>query len=241
VHRDVAHARARLNFSEIGKLPAAQQKAALFGAVNQIQLGAMPLPSYRAVHPGSVVTAEQLAVLRSYLAPPPAMPSVSADVDAANAQYDAWIHAKGAKIAVQPAPNGIAFLPDYPNWKTINSSERFDNHTMREILGNEVAIKAIASNQINPWPDGTAFAKVTWAQQLDDQGIVHPGKFVQVEFMIRDSHKYSATAGWGWARWRGTDLQPYGKTAHFTDECVGCHQPVSRNDYVYTIPFKGQE
>ncbi len=44
VTKDVTEARKHLNFSEIGKLPAGQQKAALFEAVNMVQLGAMPLP-----------------------------------------------------------------------------------------------------------------------------------------------------------------------------------------------------
>ena len=69
VNHDVREARRHLNFSEIGKLPAAQQKGFLFEAVNQIQMGAMPLPSYLRVHPGAAVTREQLAVLRNYLAP----------------------------------------------------------------------------------------------------------------------------------------------------------------------------
>jgi hypothetical protein len=50
VIRDVKEAREHLNFSEIGKLPAGQQKGVLFEAVNMIQLGAMPLPSYTRVH-----------------------------------------------------------------------------------------------------------------------------------------------------------------------------------------------
>ena len=53
--RDVKLGRARLNFSEIGKLPAGQQKAALFESVSQIELGAMPLPAYRRVHPESEI------------------------------------------------------------------------------------------------------------------------------------------------------------------------------------------
>jgi hypothetical protein len=142
---------------------------------------------------------------------------------------------------VQPEFNGVAFLPDYKNWRVIISTDRFDNHTMREIPGNDVAIKAIAGNHINPWPDGTVFAKVAWAQQQDDKGLVHTGKFIQVELMIRDSKKYADTAGWGWGRWRGDDLKPYGKDATFTNECVGCHTPVRHNDYVYTMPLKGQQ
>ena len=60
-------------------------------------------------------------------------------------------------------------LPDYKNWKAISSTDRFDNHTMREILGNDVAVKAIADGHINPWPDGTAFAKVAWQQSQPDE------------------------------------------------------------------------
>jgi hypothetical protein len=248
VSSDVKEARKHLNFSEIGKLPAAQQKALLFEAVNLIQLGAMPLPSYLKVHPGAVVTAEQLAVLRDYLTTPPDAAQADAaaakavtDASAADAQYGKWVQASTVALEVQPEFNGVAFLPDYKNWKLISATDRFDNHTMREILGNDVAIKAIAENHINPWPDGTAFAKVTWAQpQPDESGVVKTGAFVQTELMIKDSKKYAATEGWGWGRWRGADLKPYGKDAAFQNECTGCHAPVGKNDFVYTMPFHGQ-
>jgi heme-binding protein/cytochrome P460 len=239
---DVKEARSRLNFSEIGKLPAGQQKAALFEAVNLIQLGAMPLPSYLRVHPGSEVTPAELATLRAYLLPPPAAPATAADIAAADAQYAKWTPS-GNSLAqnVAPEPNGFTFLPDYKNWKPISSTDRVDNHTMRVILGNDIAVKAIAENHINPWPNGAAFAKATWFQQPDEKGVIHTGAFFQVEFMLRDSEKYASTLGWGWGRWRGTDLKPYGKDANFTSECVGCHAPLRKNDYVYTMPFGGQQ
>jgi len=78
-------------------------------------------------------------------------------------------------------------------------------------------------------------------QQADGLGSIRTGAFQQVEFMERDSKKYAATKGWGWGRWRGTDLKPYGTSAAFTDECVGCHTPMRDNDYVYTMPFRGQQ
>lgn len=240
VTSDVREARRHLNFSEIGRLPAAQQKGFLFEAVNQIQMGAMPLPSYLKVHPNAAVTQEQLAVLRNYLAPPDTAMAPAANTSAADEQYGKWVAASEVAPHVEPEPNGVAFLPDYKNWNAISSTERYDNHTMRVILGNDVAVKAIADGHINPWPDGTAFAKVAWLQQPDDKGVVHTGAFVQVEFMIRDGKKYADTAGWGWGRWRGTDLKPYGKDAAFTNECVSCHTPVRKNDYVYTMPIKGE-
>src|SRR5258708_15834004 len=91
VSGDVNEARKHLNFSEIAKLPAAQQKGFLFEAVNMIQLGAMPLPSYLRVHPNAAVTPEQLAVLRNYLMPPTTVAAGNAagatDTPAAEGEY----------------------------------------------------------------------------------------------------------------------------------------------------------
>jgi hypothetical protein len=249
VSSDVNEARKHLNFSEIGKLPAAQQKGFLFEAVNMIQLGAMPLPSYLRVHPGAAVTPEELAVLRNYLTAPPAAGAAKAaatDVNVADVEYGKWIHESKAEstaaMDVKPEFNGVAYIPDYKNWKVISSTDRFDNHTLREILGNDVAVKAIAENHINPWPDGTMFAKVAWAQsQPDEKGVVKTGAFVQVELMIKDAKKYASTEGWGFGRWRGTDLKPYGKDASFQNECTNCHAPMARNDYAYTMPIGGQQ
>jgi Haem-binding domain/Cytochrome P460 len=246
VTSDVKEARKHLNFSEIGKLPAAQQKGFLFEAVNFIQMGAMPLPAYLKVHPDARVTPEQLAVLRNYLtaapAPDPdAAAKAMAAASATDEEYDKWVQASQAALVVAPEFNGVAFMPDYKNWKVISSTDRFDNHTMREILGNDVAMKAIAENHINPWPDGAVFAKVAWQQaQTDNQGVVKTGKFIQVELMIKDSSKYASSDGWGWGRWRGDDLKPYGKDAGFQNECMSCHEPVAKNDYVYTMPLHGQ-
>ena len=233
---DVKDARAHLNFSEIGKLPPAAQKGMLYEAVNQIALGAMPLPRYVHVHPEAAITPAQLATLKNYLQPfpPPATPTPAPASQAAAAEPQP----AAPPSPVENEPNGLAFNPDYKNWKPISSTDRGDNHTMREILGNDIALKAIADKKIQPWPDGAAFAKVAWQEAPDANGIIRPGKFVQVELMVKDKTRYAATAGWGWGRWRGTDLKPYGKGAHFDKECVSCHRPVRDNDWVYTMPIE---
>jgi hypothetical protein len=241
VVKDVRDARRHLNFSEIGKLPGGQQRAALFEALSQIELAAMPLPRYKALHPEANVTPEQVAVLKKYLlASTSTGPSTPAEIAAADEQYEKWVQPGNAPLTVSPAPNGIAFLPNYKNWKAISSTDRYDNGTIRQILGNDVAIQAIADKQINPWPDGTAFAKVAWLKKVNEDGTVGVGAFLQVEFMIRDSKNYATTLGWGWARWRGADLKPYGKDSHFALECVGCHRPLEDTNYVFTKPLGAQ-
>jgi hypothetical protein len=138
---------------------------------------------------------------------------------------------------VSPESTGVAFDPKFEGWKPLSYSDRGDNNTFRFILGNDIAIQAAESGHISPWPDGTRFAKVTWQQELGSDGVVHAGRFVQVELMMKDANQYASTEGWGWGRWRGLDLKPYGTDARFVNECTGCHEPLKGNDYVYTPPI----
>jgi hypothetical protein len=230
VRHDILTAREHLNFSTLGTKPAAAQRATLFEAVNMIQLGAMPLPQFTALHPDAKVTPEDLATLKAYLAPwstPPAPSSAATPTSTAPIPLS----------EVPPEWNGLAFDPTFEGWKVIATTDRGDNNTFRFILGNDIAFKAAQSGNITPWPDGSRLAKIAWQQQLGADGLIHPGKFIQVELMVKDAAKYKAVEGWGWGRWRGLDLKPYGKDAKFVNECTTCHLPVKGDDYVYTLPI----
>jgi hypothetical protein len=229
---DILIARSHLNFLTLGSTSPAEQRAKLFEAVNMIQLGAMPLPQFVALHPDARVSPEELAELKAYLAPWAHMPSLPIDNPKGGSATT-----RVSLSEVRPEPNALAFDPTFENWKLISTTDRGDNNTFRFILGNDVAVKAAQSGNISPWPDGTRFAKVAWQQELGEDGLIHPGKFVQVELMVKDARQYKATDGWGWGRWRGLDLKPYGENAHFVGECTGCHLPVRGNDYVYTLPI----
>jgi len=227
VVRDVTEGRKRLNFSDIGKLPAPKRSAVLFESVNHVLLGAMPPRPYVAIHPEAKVSDGDLITLKSYLktlavAPKPPTASVPAPVPA----------------PVPPAPNGIPFPTDYGSWQPISGSERFDNGTIRVILGNAAATQAIRDHRIAPWPDGAALAKVAWTASADPDGGARAGDFWQVEFMFKDRQRYASSIGWGFARWRGADLRPYGKDASFAQECVGCHAPLKDSDFVFTRPIQ---
>lgn len=137
--------------------------------------------------------------------------------------------------------NGLAFIPDYKDWRPISASERWDNGTMRVIMGNPVAVKAINEGHTSPWPDGTAFAKIAWKQLLHPSGEIEAGEFIQVELMVKDKTNYASTDGWGWGRWKGDQLKPYGKDASFVTECMHCHQPMKDNDFVFTLPVNWAE
>jgi hypothetical protein len=233
VRHDILTAREHLNFSTLDAKPAAAQRAALYEVVNMIQLGAMPLKQFTALHPDAKVTPEELAELKAYLAP------WSAVVANASAPNPAATEPKlRANLAVVSAEfNGTSFEPGFETWKPISFTDRGDNNTFRAILGNEIAVRAAEFGNISTWPDGTRFAKIAWQQAAGEDRLTYAGRFVQVEFMVKDAKLYRKTDGWEWGRWRGLDLKPYGMDARFVSECTACHQLVRGDDFIYTLPI----
>ncbi|RYD81120.1 MAG: cytochrome P460 [Sphingobacteriales bacterium] len=219
--------RKALDFSQWDSLATPQRNAMLYFALNGILSGEMPLGSYTALHPSAKLKEKDIALLKNYFLN-----------NLVSKPGDAVSRVGQPKVKeVKNSPNGVAYLPGYRNWKAISSTDRFDNGTIRIIFGNPIAVKAIHDGKTKPWPDGTVFAKTAWKQEKGKDGNVYAGQFVQVEFMIKDATRYAGTKGWGWARWKGENLLPYGKTVKFDSECISCHRPERNNDYVFTTPL----
>jgi hypothetical protein len=240
---DVKDGRAAMNFSNWDSLSKFQQMFNLFGAVFMIEQKAMPLPSYTYLHQGGVITSEELAVIKRYVAPLGFgyhLVLDTAEKRAADDEYGKWKQATGLATA-KDEPNGIPYdaaLANYRNWQVLSVNKRFDLGEFHMILGNPIAVKAIREGQTKPYPDGAILAKPAWQQLLDSSGEVRSGVFMRVEFMIRDSKKYASTLGWGWARWIGTSLTPWGTdAASVAPSCVSCHRPLEKANYVFTLPF----
>ena len=79
---------------------------------------------------------------------------------------------------------------------------------LRAILGNDVAIKAFREGKL-PFPDGTIIARVAWSYdplEESEKAFGRRQSFVAgppkngVQFMVKDSKKYAATDGWGFAQ-----------------------------------------
>jgi hypothetical protein len=249
VAKDVREGRAALNFSYWDSLTKGQQAGKLFESIMQIEQHAMPLSQYTFLHHGGVITADELAVLKKYALTLAYRPKPDSARDrAAAVQYGQWIDAGGAvphgaiasPAAVKDEYNGIAYrdLAHWIDWQPVSTTERYDNGSLRVILGNDVVVRAIRQGNTNPYPDGAIFAKAAYVQNPDSSGEIRSGAFLQVEFMIRDSKKYAGNFGWGWARWvGGLAMKPYGHDATFVTECMNCHRPLTSTDHTFTFPL----
>jgi hypothetical protein len=135
----------------------------------------------------------------------------------------------------------IKLFPGYRDWRLISVAHEEGNlNDIRAILGNEVAIKAYRKNE-RPFPDGTVIARIAWSYVSSDENnkvfgrvqsfVAGPAPPWYLQFMVKDSQKYAATGGWGFAQF-DKDGNPADEAKHKT--CYPCHEPSKAHDYVFT-------
>jgi len=114
---------------------------------------------------------------------------------------------------------------------------------LRAQLGNDIAIEAFRAGKL-PFPDGAIIAALHWneaSSDADNQVLasgfsgaglesVFAGSAVNVQFMVKDSKKYAASGGWGYADF--TNGRPGDQPLH--EKCFPCHVPAKDHDYVFT-------
>jgi hypothetical protein len=236
VGHDISVARSRINFSEWGKIPSGLQQVLLWEIVNAIAQKKMPLKRYQIVHPGTAVSPSEIAVLKNYVNTLPGR----SKVDTARILKAAFKLQGKTSWSNKPiiSLTGIRYSDEYKSWKVLSVTDKFDGGSMRVVYGNDIMIKAVKDKQI-PFPDGARMVKVVWGKQVEDSaGNIFPGNFQNVQFMVKDK-KYKSTEGWGFAKFDGLDLRPFGKTAAFANTCINCHKLlVAKNDFVFNIPVK---
>src|SRR5712692_5450460 len=153
-------------------------------------------------------------------------------------------HASGQPDGDSSPIYGVKIPPGYRDWKLIAADNllvagKVDQ--LRAQLGNDIAIKAFKEGKV-PFPDGTIIAAIHWTRvPSEDNNKVLAGPFpgaqsfvvgspVNVQFMVKDSKKYAATGGWGFADFK--DGKPGDKAVHNT--CFPCHEPAKARDFVFT-------
>jgi hypothetical protein len=133
---------------------------------------------------------------------------------------------------------GIKLPAGYRDWGLISvAHEEGKLNDLRAILGNDIAIKAAREGKLS-YPDGTIIARIAWGYDPLKESSEAFGRFQSfvagapkngVQFMVKDSKKYAATGGWGFAQF--DDGEPASEAVHNT--CFSCHAVVKARDFVF--------
>jgi len=131
--------------------------------------------------------------------------------------------------------------PGYRDWKLVSvAHEEGQLKDIRAILGNDLAIQTYREGKL-PFPDGAIIGRIAWNHVPSEENNKVFGRaqsFVAgsepawyLQFMVKDSKKYEATGGWGYAQ-----FDKDGKPGPDSDlqKCFPCHQAIKDRDFVFT-------
>jgi Cytochrome P460 len=126
----------------------------------------------------------------------------------------------------------------YRDWRVISVAHEEGNlNDLRAVLGNDIAIKGYREGQL-PLPDGAIIARLAWKyvpSEENNKAFGREQSYVagaptNVQFMVKDSKKYAATGGWGFAQFNdGKPVDAAGLSG-----CYACHIPVKARDFLFT-------
>src|SRR5262245_14326906 len=154
------------------------------------------------------------------------------------------------------APNNIAFseFRGYDSWTVLAVSHpdnaggwgKSKTGCIKAIVGNPVMVKAYSDGfpgNGKPVPDGAMMAKIEWLNVPNPAapyGVTVPGEQTEVAFMVKDSHRFKETNGWGYATLQFDAATKAYKPATNDPKvmktlCHACHTAGAKSrDYVYT-------
>lgn len=144
--------------------------------------------------------------------------------------------------AEETTPIFVTKIPDgYRDWRLVSvAHEEGDLNDIRAILGNDIAIKAYREGKL-PFPEGAMIGRIAWRHVPSEENNKAFGRaqsFVPgeappwyLQFMVKDSKKYAATGGWGYAQ-----FDKDGKPGPESDlkKCHPCHEAIKERDFVFT-------
>jgi hypothetical protein len=152
-------------------------------------------------------------------------------------------------------PGGLAFseFKGYEDWQAVGPSLTDASNVIRIILANPVMINAYKQGvpgNGKPFPDGSKIAKIEWKpKKITDPPFsastpdTVTGDLTEVEFIEKDSKRFSDTHGWGYAVFAynaASDTFRPGNTADKPPQnndakCgAACHNLAASKDYIFT-------
>ena len=160
---------------------------------------------------------------------------------AAAAGFMGFTTTASSPVPQASSPVYVTEIPaGYRDWKLVSVAHEAGNlNDIRAILGNEIAIDAYRSGK--PFPEGSIVMRIAWrhvASEENNKILGREQSFVAgepppwyLQFMVKDTKKYAATGGWGYAEF-DKDGKP-GPEANMK-QCFPCHQAINDRDFVFT-------
>ena len=143
-------------------------------------------------------------------------------------------------------PDGIAFsdFRGYEDWEVVSVAHTGD--VLKVIVANPAMIAAYKSGipgNGKPFPDGSKIAKIQWTPKKSTEApfdVDVPDKLKNVFLIEKDSARFAATGGWGYALFNydaaADTFAPDGKGSGCGFEC---HTIVKAKDYIFH-PFQNR-
>jgi hypothetical protein len=138
------------------------------------------------------------------------------------------------------SPSGIAFsdFRGYEDWAVVSSART--DEVLKVIVANPAMIKAYKAGvpgNGQAFPDGSRIVKLQWKpkKSADAQFAVDvPDVFTQAFVIEKDSRKFPATGGWGYAVFNYDAGSRQFAADPATADCGhACHVAVKSKDYIF--------
>ena len=152
-------------------------------------------------------------------------------------------------------PGGLAFseIRGYEQWQVVGPSLTEAANVIRVIVANPVMIEAYQGGvpgNGKPFPDGSKIVKLEWRpKKITDAPFsagapdTVPGDLTEVEFIVKDSKRFSDTHGWGYAmfdydaasgRFAPATTASTPPVGHDAKCGAACHNLAALTDYIFT-------
>lgn len=138
--------------------------------------------------------------------------------------------------AIEASP---AFPDGYRTWMHVSSGligPASPAHAAAGGLHNTYAnALAIRGYREGRFPDGAVLVYDLFQDVDQGGGVVAQGERRHVDVMVKDSRRFAATDGWGYAEFTAGERVPRpGIAAAQKAACHGCHQSVQARDFVFS-------
>jgi hypothetical protein len=157
----------------------------------------------------------------------------------------ALVVALGATVYAQEkytlvSPGGIAFsdFKGYEDWSVVSSART--EEVLKVIVANPAMIaayKAGVPGNGQAFPEGSKIVKLQWTPKKSTEAtfdVEVPDAFSQAFVIEKDSKRFPATGGWGYAVFNyDSKTQKFTPDAALADCGQSCHVAVKSKDYIF--------